>query len=357
MRLFVYLARHCLGCVALVQCLLVLLVVILRLVENIGDLARQADAGEAALLLASLSAGEQAYQVLPIACCIGVLVSGTLLARGGELLAVQAAGGGPWLSWGPPLAVALGLGLLGAGLGEGLLPQLVRLQGRLQGIARQDPLSRFYGRQLHWFRDGTTFLHLPEPSTEAPVSFVSPSLYRTEAGQVTEVLRGSRLAYEAGQWWLEDAESWRLDRPELQRQARLPLQLAVTPRDLLDVTGNPREMRYGAVRALLRRRHRAGFETAAYALELHQRPLYPLNVAALVLIALPWAAQPSRQRSLAAALGGGAALMAMVLAAGQLLRLLALAHRLGPASCAWGTLALWLALAPLSWLLQRRLGS
>ena len=76
----------------LVKILLVVMVAV-SLVENAGRLSElETGAGGAALRLALYGSAEYAYQVLPVACLIGVLVAGTQMARRGELLAVQAAG-------------------------------------------------------------------------------------------------------------------------------------------------------------------------------------------------------------------------------------------------------------------------
>ena len=354
MRLFFYLGGRCLGTVALVHSALVVVVVLLRLVENVGDLARQPNAAELTLQLALLAAVEHAYQVLPMACFMGVLVAGTQLAQRGEMLGLQAAGWGLGLSCGPFLAVALVLGLAGAALGETVLPRVVARQAHLQ-VGGGDALSRFYGRTLHWFRDGAMMLHLPEPMSAQPPAFADPSLYRLAAGQLTEVLRGRRLVHDGQSWWLDDAVVRQVGSLEVQRLTRLRLDLSVQPNDLGDVMGNPRALPYAEVRALLARRQRAGFETAAHALELHQRWTYPLGTLGLVLVGLPWATDPNRRRSLTAVLGAGAGLMALYLASVQLLRLLALAHRIAPGLGAWGALLLWGGLAPISWRVHRRL--
>jgi lipopolysaccharide export LptBFGC system permease protein LptF len=145
-----------------------------------------------------------------------------------------------------------------------------------------------------------------------------------------------------------------VDSPEVRTAVRLALSLRVTPTDLIDVTGNPREMRTSEVRTLIARRRHAGFDVTAHRVELHNRFAFPLSSVWLVLAAVPWALDPDRRRSLAVTLGAGVVAVALELALSQIFRVLALAHKIAAPWGAWGAPAVCIAAIPVSYALYQR---
>jgi lipopolysaccharide export system permease protein len=351
-----HLARAYLGAVCLTLAALVTLVVAVTLVENAGILASQDAGGRTALGLAVFSGLDYAYQVLPIACFVGLLAAGCTLAQQGELLAVQAMGYGRRRQLLPFAAVTLLLVAAGSGCVETVLPRSHAERSRLQReqIKHVDPLTQFFSRRNPWFRQGAWLLYLPELQSRTPVRFGHPTAYAMQDGHCVRSIVASALVYDAGVWCLLDAEQEGLQVAGRQRVATLPLDLAVLPDDLVESTGNPRELSTFALRSLIHRRERAGFDTAAHRVALYSRLGQPLATIGLVCLALPWALDPERRRALASSLGPGIVVIAVYLALSQLLGLLALAHRLPALLGACGAPVLVCAFAPLSAALFRR---
>ena len=361
MRLMRYFARHYVGAIALTLVALVVLVVAVTLVEKAGVLSRNEHGGMAALGLAYYSAIEYAYQVLPVACLIGVLVAGTQLARRGEVLAVQAAGCGLFQLWTPFAGVVLCVAAMGSACSEFVLPRAVAGHIRLERdeTRHMDALNQFYKRRTQWFREGELLLYLPEVDASTAV-FSDPIVYRLHDGLIADTIEARSLQHDARGWWLQDAEQHSVSHPEVARSGRLDLALRVKPPDLIDITGNPREMRMGAVSRLIARREHAGLDTTPHRVEMHNRMAYPLTAVGLVMMGLPWAIDPDRRRSLAATLGGGVLLIAAELSLSQVFRLLALAHKLPAVWGAWAAPLVCLLAMPISYALygrKRRRGS
>lgn len=356
MRLMRYFARYYAGVIVLTLASLVVLVVAVTLVENAGELTRTDSGGFTALRLAYYSAIEYGYQVLPVAAFVAVLVAGTQMARRGEVLAVQAAGRGPLHLWGPYIGIVVLFALTGSACGEYIVPRAIAGRQRIQReeIRHVDALTQFYTRRAQWFREGSLLLYLPSVDA-ATGSFADPMVYRLENGLIAEIIEARTLRHEPDGWWLDDAEIRRVRDAEIQRLPRLQLPLHVTPTDLIDVTGNPREMGTGEVSRLITRRQNAGFDTTAHRVELHTRMAFPLSAIWLVAMAVPWALDPDRRRSLAVTLGGGVVAIAIELSVTQVFRLLALAHKIPAPIGAWGAPLLCIVAIPLSyWLYQYR---
>ncbi|MEO1173454.1 MAG: LptF/LptG family permease, partial [Myxococcota bacterium] len=122
----------------------------------------------------------------------------------------------------------------------------------------------------------------------------------------------------------------------------------MTAQDIVEVSGDPRMMRVPAIRALIERRERAGFDVTSHRIELNNRFAYPLNAIWMLAIALPWALHPDRRRSLAVNLGAGVVVIAVLFVVTYFFRLLALSHSIPVPLGAYGIFSVCLLLAPLS---------
>jgi lipopolysaccharide export system permease protein len=132
------------------------------------------------------------------------------------------------------------------------------------------------------------------------------------------------------------------------------IDLGVSARDLIDVTGNPRHVSRGELINLITRREHAGFGATAHQVELYSRVAFPIGTLWLFLIAAPWIISPDRRRSMSVNLGGGVIAIAVMLSADQVFRLMALGRKISPVLGAWGVGLLCLVVIPISWALQRR---
>lgn len=357
MRLARYVAREFALATALALVGLCVLIVSVQLVDQAGRLAGKPEGAGAltALRLAAYATLEQGFHMLPVAVLLGLAVSGTLLARRGEWLAIEASGIGPSRPVVGLIAVLLLWVLLGIGCGEFVVPRAAR---RIDHIERAElgrggsKLAQFFQRRNRWYQHGDLVMFLPEVDSEQQ-RFVHPVVYRFTDGLVQEVIEADVLVHNGSGWVLQGSDVYSASAMERRRHAELPLALGVRPADLIDVTGLPGQMSRARLKSLIERRQQAGFGTTPHRLELAQRWAYPVLSIGLFALLLPWALQPLRRRSLAAALGACVILIAATLAANHALRVLALANRIPVWAGAWSTTALCLAAAPLSFALTR----
>ncbi len=356
MKLFAYFARFYAGIIALMEGGLIIIVVGASFVEKAGYLARAESGSATALGLALYGAVQFGHMVFPVACFLGALVAGTLLARTGEILAVQAGGISTWRIVASFAAVVAAAVVLGGIMGEYVVPVA---KARLDRLQRGDPtppveaLGSFYDRHTQWFRQGNLLLYLPSFDADSG-TFGDVVVYRRERGLVASGTDADELAFEDGGWVLEGAREHVVDGAEVVARERMALGLSVKPQDLIDVTGEPTVMRSGDILGYARRRERAGFDPAQFRIELYNRAAFPLSALCMFALAIPWALDPGRRRSLAVNLGAGVVAVGVLLSVMYIFRLLALSHRLSPAAGAWGLDLLCIALAPVSYALYQR---
>ena len=355
--LFRYVARQYVAHLALVLLALVVLVLGVTLIENAGALSRDDNGPRAAWDLCKWSMCEYSYQNWPIAALIAVLSASTTLGRHGETLAMMATGMPPWRLALPYLCVAAAGACLMALGAETLLPQtLARKAATLERFGGRDPAATFYARRNQWLLQGDRLLFLPNVDM-ATATFAQPSVYTLQQGRITAVTYASQLVYDAAasSWVLLQAEQHRVDGAQIQRTASLALPLGLQPRDLMEVTGHPRQLGYAQLASLIGRRTRAGFDTSGHRFEYHARLAHPLAALGLVALALPWALDPSRRRSLVSTLGGGVVLVALYLSWSQLCRLWAMSRTIDVVVGAWGGVILCVMAVPLAAFVHRRL--
>ncbi|MEO0459656.1 MAG: LptF/LptG family permease [Myxococcota bacterium] len=346
-----------LGAVALTTLGLSVLVVAATMIEGGGQLAR-AGAGVATVLkLASLSGLAFSYQILPAAGFLGALVAGTMLARRGELLGVQASGIGMLPIWAGFLTVAVAVSTFGYMLGEWVVPRAIQaleltraeeLQGQSDGVAR------FYHRELRWFRNGDTVLYLPTSADPDATAFATPTVYEIRDGELLSLTEAVSLRFENDNWWLNDAKRFDVRSGEITEHQALAVDLAMSARDIAEVTGDPRQMRTASVKKLISRRERAGFDVTSHRIELNLRYAYPLNLVWMLVLALPWTLHPDRRRSLAVYLGAGVVVIAVLFVMMYFFRLLALGHRIPVFLGAYGIPVTCLVAIPINAWMYRR---
>ena len=354
MKIALYIARiyglSVLACVSV----LVLLVVSATLMESVGNLSGRQDGMWVALQLSALGSVEYAYQVFPVASLLGALITGTVLARRGELMAMQSSGVSVGRQSIPFIVMASIFSLGALWLGEVALPsaQAEIDSLRLTKLRQKSALNRYFTKELQWFRQGDWMMFLPV-SGRTGESFRQPILYRMEEGLVAEVLHAEELVYENDSWILNDVERFLPSRGTSEKKARQDIRLKLSPEDLLYVAGNPRHMQSSDIHDLIRRREMSGADTTAHALELHGRKAYPMGILWMCILALPWALKPDRKRSMAVNIGAGVVAIGVLLSATHFFRMLSLGQTIPTWMGAWGMGLLSIPCTPISFWLAR----
>ena len=354
MKLSLYIARLYASSVVICVAVLVILVLCATLMESAGNLSGNADGLWVALELSALGSIEYAYQVFPVASLLGALITGTVLARRGELMALQSSGMSVTRQAIPFVVVAGLFSLGGLWLGEVALPtaQAEIDSLRLTKLRQKSALNRYFTKDLQWFRQGDWMMYLPV-SGRTGKSFREPILYRMENGLVAEVLHGHVLKYENDSWILHEVERFLPGLGRSEKKTRQDIRLKVSPPDLLNVAGNPRHMQSKDIEHLIRRRTVSGADTTAHALEYHGRKAYPMGIFWMCILALPWALKPDRRRSMALNIGLGVVAIGVLLTVTHIFRMLCLGQVIPTWLGAWGMGILSIPFTPISFWLAK----
>jgi lipopolysaccharide export LptBFGC system permease protein LptF len=285
------------------------------------------------------------YQLLPIAAFLGALVFGALIAKRGELTALYVGGYSTWQIGRPIIGTALFMALFTLWAGQVSIPwatnRLVAMRG-LDSAVRQQA-----GPSLEqWFKNGPSILHLPGVNIEEKKLIDVLVFKQDSAGEIREWFSAAALQYlpkSAGQktWLLKDGRHFLLATDgsiTAYNFAEEAIDLSVHLPDLLDSSGRPSQLTLGELEESIARRERTGRLTRYHLYEYHQRFVYPLSLLVLVLISIPLALVPDKNRSISGALGSGTIVAAWAYGITYLSRSMMSSGSISPIAASWGAL-------------------
>ena len=346
---------------ALLLFCLVVMIAVSMVVEDVRLFARSENATAGTMLaILGLRSVIYSHQMMPMAAFLGVLVWGALTARKGELIAAYVGGYSP-RRLARPLLLAAAL-LAGATFvtGEYLVPWAANALVRIRSfdLYGKAPLAGQLRRRATWYRDGDHLLNLPRVDLERR-EFHDPRIFRIDAlGAVQDWWQARTLARADGVWELRQGvhHALALDgEVHTISFARFRLPLTVAPQDLLDISGKPEQLTLGQLGETIMRRRRTGRQARFHELHWHQRFVYPLGLLVLVLISLPLALAPRRDRGLTGAMGSGRAVAGLAYSITYLFQSMVAAGDIAPAWGAWLPAAVTAVAATAIYLVARRL--
>jgi lipopolysaccharide export system permease protein len=244
--------------------------------------------------------------------------------------------------------VALPLLLLGLATGVGLFflddyvtQRAERSKQKLDDVIKGRKVARSYratDRPFVFLPDGRTLVNFLEfdPDTS---TLVRPSVYVFDNRfNLRTRFMARRASYRGGRWIAEDAWSrtFMADAmPEfIRHKAPMELPLPVPPEYFGREYRRPQQMSFGELRGYIATLRAAGYRVDRLTVQLHQKLAYPLGVALLAWLALPFAFRAGRRGAV-----GGIAL-ALVLGMAYF-GLTAFITRIGEASLVPPVLAAW----------------
>ncbi|MEZ4273042.1 MAG: LptF/LptG family permease [Myxococcota bacterium] len=353
-----YIMRLYFGAVAVVLTCLVAVLVVIKLVEDVDHISGAAGSEAwTSVRIALFAAVGFVYRFMPVACLLALLAVGAILARSGELLGFHVTGSGSGRLTKAVLLVTALLGALTAVIGEWGVPQS---KARLDRIQRQelgdhlDELNSFFTQRVEWYRDGDLVLLLPEVDASREV-FSGPTVFRLKNGLIHDVIEGSSLHYHATSGWvLEDVLQHGIEPATMPSSSNMSINLPASFRNFADIAGDPRYLSSLANLALIQRRTDAGLDTVAHRLALFSRWLHPLLPLWLVMMALPWAFNPNRDRSISGSLGLGVVGTAGILVIDRLFHAMVLSRYIVVPVGALGVHLVCLGALPINMWLYRR---
>ncbi len=282
-------ARRLYGAVALVSLALLVLFGLFDLIDQLDTSRSSAPTPLQALAMTALLVPGHFYELLPVATLIGGLVVMAQLAASSEYTIIRTSGvsvaGMARLLALPAAAIAL-VGLLA---GEWLAPQADRELRRLK--LGSNELVAQQMKSGYWLKDGNSFVNLRGVLPDGEMS--DPVVYEFGPdGGLKEIRRARSARFDGdGYWLLEKVESTVFADTGVKvtpgESQRWPTRLGP---DILRVMAvAPDRMSALELWPYLEHLRKNRQETGRYETALWSKVLYPLSIAAMILLALSFA--------------------------------------------------------------------
>ena len=237
------------------------------------------------------------YDIFPFAALIGTLVGLGSLASANELVAMRAAGFDRGHLTGRVLLAVIACILLMMAVAEWLIPDL---ETRARAERQQARSGQLHVGDLGrlWLRDGHYVIRLERSlwRAETELEFVDALIYRIdESMRPQRVMQAERAIHWGDHWRLENV-SVRVLGEEGTGQVVDAMQLAsrLSPEVFIAAVSRPRLLAISDLQIMRDYLRRGGLDDSVYEQAFWQRVFFPLNVLAMVLVALPFAFRGGR---------------------------------------------------------------
>lgn len=293
--LSLYLARAVLIGIALMCLLLVAVYTLIDLIREARSLTGAYGPVQMLWFLLQTTP-RRIYDIFPFAALIGTLLGLGSLAGGNELVAMRVAGLDRVRVM---LRVMLAVGLCVAAvmvMAEWLIPDL-------EAQARAERQQARTG-QLHigqagrfWLRDGPVMLRLGEAvwTDRERLVFTDVLIYRLDASMRPEqILTAAQADHRAEDWLLHDVRWRRMSDGELGHEPTWQLGSSLSPGLFQAAVSRPRLLALADLYRLRSYLEQSGLDSVPYQQAFWARVFFPINVMAMVMIALPFAFRNAR---------------------------------------------------------------
>ncbi|MEN2975926.1 LPS export ABC transporter permease LptG [Tistrella bauzanensis] len=308
--LSLYFARHMLGSVGLVLGVVIGLVLVVDLIELLRRASGNGEANLATLIgMALLKNPFQIQRIAPFAVLIGGLITFARLTRSNELVVARAAGVSVWQFMGPPLGVALLLGLFLIGIFN---PLAALMSARYEALE-----ARYIGGQSSLLSVGPGGLWLRERLDGQPIVIHATKMAAggTDLGNVTIFRYDSNEVFEdridATRAQLTD-DHWRLENAVISAPDEVPVPQPVldqptrmTREQILDSFANPETMSFWALPGFIAQLRDAGFSAVQHRLYWHSLLALPLLMVAMVITSAAFGLRFTRRGGAGITIAGG----------------------------------------------------
>lgn len=283
-----YIAGRVVIATGLVLAVVLALTIFFAFLDAIGDYGQAKFRFYELTRFVLLSQPRKIYEVFPVAALIGALLGLSALAVNAELVAMRAAGVSVAKIIGSAMKVAVVFAIIAAALGEYVVPiaenkaQLGRAQALARGVVQQ--------RTGIWLRDNESFINIGEVLPDLSLLRVNIYTFGDDV-RLSVQTRAERALYGPGGWRLENVRESRVNETGIQaRRADAEPWSTTLTQDVLGIFAvRPEQLSIQQLVGYVEHLQRNGQSTERYRLVLWQKLLMPLAVAAMVLLATPFA--------------------------------------------------------------------
>ena len=235
----------------------------------------------------------QAYELFPAAAVLGAMTGLGQMASDHEIVALEAAGVSPLRLAAAALAAAATLGLIGAGLGEGIAAPISRWAHTQRVVAVSG--GRTLGASGFWTREGTRLVNVGTVHSDGRLGQIYE--FDLVPGQALRRILHARGAVPADGGWTLSEVTDTVIRDDGASTDRLATQAWAAPIDaarLHALSRPPQELSLAELSRVARALRAQRQQPHAYELAFWRRLVAPLATVAMVLLAMPLALPSGR---------------------------------------------------------------
>lgn len=245
------------------------------------------------------------HEYMPMAILLGTLIGLSLLANGGELSVIRAAGVSTLrVSW-MVLRPVIFLILVSLPIGEYLAPYSEQVAQSNRSIAEGggEALRSKYG---FWHREGDEFIHINAVQPNGVLHGLTRYRFDGEK-KLSETQFVKRAIYQGDYWSLEGIQGTELfqDHARTYQRENGEWHTKLTPQLLSIVVLKPDNLAIAKLLEYSRYLKRQGLETADYMLSFWQKLFMPMATIGMVLIAISFVFGPLREVTMGLRLTAG----------------------------------------------------
>lgn len=266
---------------------LLVLMSFLNIVDELGKVNERYSIGTAFLYVA-LNLPRLAYELLPSIVLLGTLLGLGQLARHSELIAMRASGLSVQGVAFTLVKVGVLISVLAFLIGEGLAPPSAQKAQRLRAVAESGRSALFTDNGF-WLRDGHAYLNIRDVG--GPRSLAQLYIYEFDKDlQLRLATKAQRAEFDGEQWRLHDLALSKIspERIETERLERAAWGSVLDPSLLNVIVVGPELLPVWQVRRYANFLRDNGQRSSDVDYVYWSRVLAPLNILALMLIALPF---------------------------------------------------------------------
>jgi lipopolysaccharide export system permease protein len=247
------------------------------------------------------------FQMIPIACLLGSLLSLVMLAKNSEIVAIKA-GGIPLLRATASIIVLSSIISVAAFLmNEYVVPYANEKKDYIYLVEIKKHEWRIkYRKQNVYYKSGRTIfsfgLFVPEQNKVSKVR-----MYRfDEKFRLVERAVAEKAEYGREGWSLINGIYWRFDGESLAETKSfdtMPANLIDTPDEMKVYQKESEQMSYRELKAFIKDMRRLGYDTTAYQVDLAGKLSFPLVPIIMAVLGIPFAARVGRSGGIALGIG------------------------------------------------------
>jgi lipopolysaccharide export system permease protein len=294
-KLTLYLAMSVLKLTLLVWLVLLGFDLIMAFYTTFSNVGKNGFTLNHAILSTLLTAPRRAYDLLPVASVIGLLLGLGQLAAKSELIAMASVGVSR-------LHIALG-GLIPVLLLAGsmiVIYETAGIAGEKQSLVVNTHKSYKFSLARNsgvWAKDGDWYFNARAGSAKGRaegtwLELADVSLYQIDAqGVLTSITHARTASNRNAQWLLRDVRLTRfgVDKVTLEQIAEMPWKTQITNESLEATLSNPRNLRLHELRSNIDYLERNNLDARAFTTAYWGRWFYPIKSVVLCLAVLPFA--------------------------------------------------------------------